>query len=44
VRRVSFISPPVLGLTFAPGRRIHRLPQRLDYTLIPAPLGGLILC
>jgi len=21
-----------------PGRRLHRLPQRLDYTLVPAPL------
>lgn len=22
--------------------RLHRLPQRLDYTLIPAPLGQLL--
>ncbi len=32
--------PYSLVLTFTVGHpRLNRLPQRLDYTLIPAPLG-----
>lgn len=29
----------VHGVDLPSARRLHRLPQRLDYNLIPAPLG-----
>jgi len=37
IRIRGTLSPLLIGMS-SPAPRLHRLPQRLDYTLIPAPL------